>query len=128
MRVLTTIAALAIAATGIGASAQRERDAPPPATPDGEAVSCIQSSRIRSTDVHGDRVIDFHMTGGKVYRNELPHACPSLGFEERFSYKTSINQLCSTDIIHVLQTPPSVPGPACGLGKFQPVKIAKKPR
>ena len=43
------------------------------------------------------------MRGGKVYRNTLPNSCPRLGFEEAFSYSTSINQLCSTEIIYVLE-------------------------
>ena len=102
----------------------RDRNAVPDATPIGDAVSCVQLQSIRSTQVHGDSVIDFHMNGGKVYRNTLPNRCPSLGFEERFLYKTSLSQLCSVDIITVLQSSGLSQGPNCGLGKFQPVKLA----
>ena len=51
----------------------------------GEPVNCILISRIRNTRVHDDFTIDFHMTGGDVFRNTLPHRCPQLGFEERFA-------------------------------------------
>ncbi|WNO53600.1 DUF6491 family protein [Stakelama saccharophila] len=95
----------------------------PAATPTGEAVSCIQTNRIRETRVHGDSVIDFVMDGGRVYRNRLPNRCSGLGFEERFGYETHIGQLCSTDTITVLCSPPQ-PGPTCGLGEFQPVELA----
>lgn len=108
-----------------GAHAKRDTT-PPAATPAGKALSCIPLRQIRNTRVYGDNVIDFHMNNRKVYRNTLPYACNGLGFEERFSYKTSLSQLCSTDIITVLRTPPSVQGPSCGLGQFQPVTIAKK--
>ena len=107
-----------------GTAIARDRNAVPDATPIGDAVSCVNLRNIQSTRVHGDSTIDFHMSGGKVYRNTLPNICPSLGFEERFLYKTSLSQLCSVDIITVLQSPGLSQGPSCGLGKFQPVKLA----
>jgi hypothetical protein len=123
MRMILT--ALAIAAIA-GPGAARDRNAVPEATPAGKPVSCINTSQIRQTHVHGDSVIDFEMLGGKVYRNTLPSACPSLGFEERFAYKTSINQLCSVDIITVLYSSPVSQGASCGLGMFQPVTLVKE--
>jgi hypothetical protein len=114
---LLFVALLASAATA------RDRSAVPEATPVGDAISCVQLQNIRSTRVHGDSTIDFYMTGGRVYRNTLPNSCPSLGFEERFLYKTSLSQLCSVDIITVLQSPGLSQGASCGLGKFQPVKL-----
>ena len=126
MRAILPLAALALMTSASALSAKTDRHAVPEAVPDGKAVDCVQTRNIRNTRVHGDKVIDFHMRGGKVYRNELPYQCNSLGFEERFSYKTSINQLCSVDIITVLRNPPTIQGPSCGLGKFQPVKLAKK--
>ena len=107
-----------------GTAVARDRNAVPEATPIGDAVSCVNLRNIQSTRVHGDSTIDFYMSGGKVFRNTLPNSCPSLGFEERFLYKTSLNQLCSVDIITVLQSPGLSQGPSCGLGKFQPVKLA----
>jgi hypothetical protein len=117
------IAALVMIA---GPTVARERNTPPEATPIGEAVNCVSLQSIRSTQVHGDSTIDFHMNGGKVYRNTLPNSCPSLGFEERFLYKTSLSQLCSVDIITVLTSPGLSQGASCGLGEFQPVALVKK--
>lgn len=117
--------ALAAVTLAAGAADARNRGDVPEATPVGPAVSCVPLQNIRSTQVHGDRVIDFHMTDGKVYRNTLPNSCPNLGFEERFSYKTSLSELCSVDIIHVLQSAGGrlEEGAGCGLGSFQPVKL-----
>ncbi len=94
----------------------------------GEPENCITRSSIRSTDVIDDQTIDFKMRNGDIYRNHLPNKCSGLGFEESFSYKSSTNQLCSVDIIHVLsQTGGRLDSRgACGLGKFQ--KIEKIPK
>jgi hypothetical protein len=83
---------------------------------------------IRETKVVDDRTIDFVMRGGDIYRNTLPNSCPQLGFERAFSYSTSISQLCSVDIITVLQQAGGIRrGASCGLGKFTPIeKPAKK--
>ena len=121
MRKIVLASMLLTSATMAGA---RDRNAVPEATPIGDAVSCVNLRNIQSTRVHGDSTIDFYMSGGKVFRNTLPNSCPSLGFEERFLYKTSLSQLCSVDIITVLQSPGLSQGPSCGLGKFQPVKLA----
>jgi hypothetical protein len=123
-KLLATTTALALS---LSTAVARDRSAVPDAVPDGKPVSCVQTTNIRSTSVHGDSVIDFHMLGGKVYRNTLPMSCPSLGFEERFLYRTSTSQLCSVDIITVLQSPGLSQGASCGLGQFQPVKLTKTP-
>ena len=94
--------------------------------PVGKPVSCIPLTQIRETRVRDDRTIDFYTIGRKVYRNRLPYSCPQLGFEEKFLYKTSLSQLCSTDIITVLTSPDISRGASCGLGEFQPVTGAPR--
>ncbi|PXA82947.1 hypothetical protein DMC47_44655 [Nostoc sp. 3335mG] len=94
--------------------------------PSGPPVSCVSIHNIRETRVRDDSTIDFYMNGGKVYRNKLPNSCPSLGFEERFGYETSIDQLCNVDIITVLNSSPPLRGASCGLGQFQPITGAPK--
>ena len=119
---LAALAVTAVAAPGMA----RDRQAIPVATEVGKPESCIPLRQISETRVHGDRTIDFIVTGRKVYRNNLPYACPGLGFEERFSYATSLSQLCSVDIITVLYSTPVLQrGASCGLGPFQPVTLAK---
>ena len=118
--------ALALAAAVLAAPAlARDAKAIPVATPTGPAVSCIPLISIRASHVRSDDIIDFEMGGGKFYRNTLPQSCPTLGFEQHFSYETSLSQLCSTDIINVFTTNPQMRGPSCGLGQFQPVKLVR---
>jgi hypothetical protein len=90
----------------------------------GEPVNCVIRRNVRDTVVLDDRTIDFHVTGGRILRNRLPGGCPRLGFEESFSYRAPIERLCSGDLITVQSS--TGPGPACALGRFQPVEIAPR--
>lgn len=128
MRTLALIALVPVAAC---APVERDEDTDPMLTEPavrvtGEAQSCINRAFIRNTRVRSDRVIDFEMRGGEVYRNVLTSDCPRLGFERAFTYDTSINQLCNTEIIYVLEQIAGVPqrGAGCGLGQFVPVEYA----
>jgi hypothetical protein len=125
MRML--LAALVIAAFA-APSVARDRNQVPEATPTGPAKSCIPLSSLRESHVRDDRTIDFMTSGRTVYRNTLPSACPSLVFEQRFSYATSLSQLCSVDTITVLESggPGLTRGATCGLGQFQPVTLTHK--
>lgn len=118
--VVSTLAALTVGATA-GMSAKKE---PAPVRAVGEPVNCVSLTQIRSTKIVDDSTIDFKMAGGKTYRNSLPHSCPSLKSEDRFSYRTSLSQLCNVDIVRVLHSYGGQlqEGVGCGLGKFQPVE------
>ena len=128
MRNLALIITASLLLGGGAATAKSGRNTVPVATPTGAAVNCLNLQSIRESRVRSDKIIDFRTNGNKWYRNELPNSCPSLKFEERFSYETSINRLCNVDIITVLQSYGGHlgRGPSCGLGKFQPVELAKK--
>lgn len=119
-------AALLLLVAGAAAARPLKPEQEAKIRPAGKPVTCIQPSRIRETRVRDDRTIDFYMNDRTVYRNRLPQACPQLGFEERFGYATSINQLCNVDIITVLYQTPMGRGASCGLGEFQPISGAPR--
>lgn len=87
--------------------------------------SCISVKDIRKTHVRDDRTIDFELNDRSVMRNTLPYTCPQLGFEGNFSYTTTADRLCSTDVITVLVTGNSR-GASCGLGAFRPLPAKAK--
>ena len=128
-KMLLIIPALAML-SGSGAVALSSQKAPEPVRAVGEPKSCVNISQIRSTKVVDNSTIDFRMVGGKTYRNTLPYSCLGLKFEDRFSYRTSLNQLCSVDIVRVLhdQGGQLTEGAGCGLGKFQMVEKIAQPR
>lgn len=125
MRVIALSAAIAAALLATVANAAKTPLAPAKAI--GPDVACVQLQNIRETRVRDDQTIDFIMRDGRWFRNTLPNRCPQLGFERAFSYQTSINQLCSVDIITVVvQGAGARRGTSCGLGKFTPIEpIAK---
>lgn len=98
---------------------------PQPMVPAGDPLNCIQTNRIRSTQIVDDQTVDFRMSDGTILRNTLPNNCPGLRMANAFSYSSSQPQLCSVDVIRVLNTSggPRL-GAACGLGQFVPVKPA----
>jgi hypothetical protein len=121
---IVILAALPLAACMQDSSTTREADIrAPQARVVGEPVNCVAVNRIDSTDVHDDYTIDFEMLGNTVYRNTLPNRCSGLGFAQRFGYDLrGTTQLCSTDVIHVLDSDGRQIG-TCGLGQFVPVEI-----
>jgi hypothetical protein len=86
---------------------------------------CITPSNIRETAVVDDSTILFYMRGGAklTYRTSLPHTCMNLARENRFSYKVTMNRLCDTDLISVLEQwgVGLREGFTCRLGKFYPI-------
>jgi len=99
---------------------------------------CIRLRTVRRTEVIDDLNVLFHMTGSTVYHNILPRRCNGLAREDRFSYKSSIGQLCRQDMIRVLYNDPFGlrEGNACSLGAFHEItkedakalkEIAKQP-
>ena len=121
MMVAARLAAVLVASPSVAKNGKDKGDS---YVATGKPVSCIPISQIRSTHVRDDRTIDFEVSSRRIYRNILPNNCPSLGFEKRFSYATSLSQLCSVDIIHVLWNQGSglQRGASCGLGQFQPME------
>lgn len=127
MRVFPLIVVVGLATIAGDATARADRNKVPAAIENGKPVSCLQLSSVRESVVRSDSVIDFRTGGKQWYRNTLPNSCPSLGFEQRYSHETSLNQICSVDIIYVLQDYGGrlQRGAGCGLGKFQPVELVK---
>lgn len=125
-----TIALTSLVAAPALAIRKSDQEALAAGTPTGKPVGCIQRSQIQNTRVRDDRTIDFVMRGrNQVYRNTLPYSCPQLGFEQAFSYETSIGQLCNVDIITVVHTGGGpVRGASCGLGQFTPIDLPRKYR
>jgi uncharacterized protein DUF6491 len=101
----------------------KQAAAVPAASPIGAPKDCVLLRDIDHTKVQSDRVVDFVMRNGEVYRNTLPNSCPTLGFNEKFSYRTTGSQLCSIDTITVFDNS-GVRGASCGLGSFQQVEPA----
>jgi len=123
---LAALAPVALAAC----SQERPKERPvvaPAAKVIGEARNCIPLTQIRNTRIRDDWTIDFEGVGKTVWRNTLPNRCSGLKSEDKFTYETSLSQLCNTDIIYVLHNYGGQiqRGAGCGLGMFVPVELEK---
>ena len=123
--------ALAAVPLALGAcTQQRPSDYPavaPAAKIVGKAENCVSINQLRESRIRDDATIDFIRSGNRAWRNTLPQRCPGLKAEDAFTYETSLSQLCSTDIIYVLQRIGGglQRGAGCGLGQFVPVELEK---
>lgn len=135
MRTILACFAMLITASAAYAADNAKKDREPPDElsnyeETGDVELCIRLNRIRSTKALDDYTILFRMRGSnpKYYVSKLKHRCPRLKFEDSFSYRTSLNSLCNTDIITVLDTGAGGirPQASCGLGKFHALKKLDK--
>jgi hypothetical protein len=101
----------------------------PPARVTGPPVNCVRTHQFSNTRVRDDRTIDFMRDSRRGWRNTLPYSCPGLAVQNAFTYKTSTGELCSVDIIHVLETAGGLNrGAGCGLGQFVPIELERRRR
>lgn len=92
-----------------------------------ETVNCISLSRVDDTRIADEQTILFYMSNGDIYRNALPHRCPGLDRNATFMYRVPTTQLCSVDVITLLDDFGSrfMPAASCGLGAFQRISDAQ---
>jgi hypothetical protein len=127
-RLFSAVAVLAVAASSSAFAAKlTTADVMKSYDKTDKVESCVQLQRIDHTDILDTKNILFTMLDGKRYLNTLPVQCSGLTPYRAFSYKTSLNMLCNTDIITVFE--PGLPHPnsfgSCGLGHF--TLLQKKP-
>jgi hypothetical protein len=121
---LARVLALALV-LGIGTSvAQDDINEPDDAEErDLDSEHCVRINDIEKIDIVDADTLVFRMRRGKVYRNELPHRCPGLRPNDTLMYRSSVGQLCSVDVVTVLENWGFgfAPGASCGLGMFEPI-------
>lgn len=94
---------------------------------DGEPVTCIRTSQIRTFRVVNDQTIDFEINRNQAFRNTLPHRCSGLAFGQKIRHNSRTSQLCSMNSITVVNMGSVPNGPTCPLGRFQPMKRVPAP-
>lgn len=100
----------------------------PAARVTGEPVSCVRLSQFTETRIRDDHTIDFLRSGRQGWRNTLPQRCSGLRSANAFTYRVSTGELCSVDIITVLDNIGGglQRGGSCGLGRFVPIELEKR--
>jgi hypothetical protein len=86
----------------------------------GKPETCLSNTRTVAPQVIGDSVL-LYRDGTRVWRNDLPDACPGLDDDAIVVTEVFGGQLCRNDQFYTLQRGGgSIPGPRCRLGNFVP--------
>ena len=123
MKGFLKFAGLAVIGAGVigTASADHKGSADPLAGYEktGEVVRCLPLTQVRDSDPIDDNAMLFEVRSGGMYLNELRGKCIGLKRNDRYSYKTTQNQICAGDIITISNRAGTVQLGSCGLGEFE---------
>lgn len=90
----------------------------------GQYETCLNNSQIRETRILNNRQILVKMNGDRAYLAE-PKRCNGLSKGVALSYDASLNQLCNTTIIRLIDTSsPVASRGSCSIERFE--KLEKK--
>ncbi|RDV02871.1 hypothetical protein DXH95_13160 [Sphingorhabdus pulchriflava] len=91
----------------------------------GEPRSCINSRGVDAIRISDD-ILLYRESGRLVYQNKLRGPCPGLTRGDDIMVTESFSgQLCSGDLIRLVDRTSGIQGPVCSLGNFVPYKKAK---
>lgn len=85
----------------------------------GAPQDCVSNTALQSPQIIDNDTI-LYTQGGRVWRNELPTACPNLSPYNTMIVEVHGAQLCRNDRFRVIEPGANIPGPYCLLGQFTP--------
>ena len=126
---MTLRAGLPLAA-GLAAAAPaetRDRDAPGEfaGRVAGKPQRCLDSSRAGDLQVLDERTLVYRESARRIWRNDLPAACPGLDDDAILVIELYGTGPCEGDRFHAVQRGSNIPGPSCRLGSFVPYEKSK---
>jgi hypothetical protein len=125
VRVRIALIAVALAGlAGAGATAA-ERD-PLAGRIRGTAVDCVDQARVGGPEIVDNRTILYRQSLKRVWRNDLPAACPGLRPNATLIVELYGRQLCRNDHVRAREPGSIIPGPICRLGDFTPYDLPAK--
>lgn len=134
MRLLLIVPALALAATAMAASAPvKKSEARLAKALDGRIAGkpqkCVPTSLVDGPDIIDSRTILYRQGAGRVWRNDLPDACPFLRTDRILVVELFGSEMCRNDLVSVIDRGGlSMPIGKCRLGDFTPYDKPKKAR
>lgn len=90
----------------------------------GAPQDCIDSQGLSGPQIV-DRDTILYTAAGRVWRNKLSAACPSLRPYDTLIVELNGSRICRNDRFRAVQPGTSIPGPFCVLGKFTPYTRAQ---
>ena len=135
MRILLSLAAVALLAGGVTAAspAKEDRAAKEAAALEkaiagkvaGKPQGCISLSRARSSQIIGENAIIYRVSSNAIFVNKPVGGCSGLRKDKTLITRTPGDRLCSGDIARVVDLSLGFEGAACVLGEFTPYTKAR---
>lgn len=86
----------------------------------GTPTDCIQQNQIASSQIIDGTAIVYRMNGGTIYVNRPSSGASMLRSGNVLMTDTHSNELCSIDIVRLLDSGSHMPSGTVGLGQFIP--------
>jgi hypothetical protein len=92
----------------------------------GAPQNCVENSLVGGPQIIDNRTLLYNETGRRVWRNDLPEACPGLRDDSHLIVEVYGSQLCQNDRFRAVDFGSHIPGPYCRFGKFVPYDKTKR--
>src|SRR5262249_10948360 len=86
----------------------------------GTPTDCIQLNQISSTEIITRTAIVYRMNNGTIYVNRIKSGANFLDRNDVLVTDTHSPQLCSVDIVRLVDSSSHMPNGSVGLGEFVP--------
>jgi hypothetical protein len=86
----------------------------------GAPVRCLDADRAGNLMALDQRTLVYRESGRRIWRNDLPAACPGLNDDSIIVIELFGNGPCQGDRFHTIERSGGIPGPSCRLGSFVP--------
>ena len=94
----------------------------------GKPVNCLSNTQTNDLIRVSDDVLLYRQSGRLVYQNKLRYTCQGLSRDDDIIVtQTYGGQLCSGDLLRLVDRTSGIQGPVCSLGEFVPYRsVASK--
>lgn len=92
----------------------------------GKPVDCIDASYASGPEIVDDHTLLYRDGGRRVWRNDLPAACPGLRPMDTLVVDLFGSQLCRNDHFRAVSPGSPIAGAICRMGSFTPYDTPPK--
>jgi hypothetical protein len=119
-RALIAIGTIAIAGATLAAAHDDDLAKALAGRTPGTPQACVETSWVDGPQIIDNRTLIYRQTGRRLWRNDLPEACPGLHQDSRLIVELYGSQTCESDRFRPVDPGSRIPGAYCRLGKFVP--------
>jgi hypothetical protein len=92
----------------------------------GKPTNCLNTQGMSGPQIIDDHTILYRESGRRIWRNDLPDACPSLRPMTTIILRVYGSQTCRNDTFRTIDSGSRIPSGICRLGSFTPYDKPKR--